>query len=139
MSTTSVSNEIACERALAAFIQAFDARDTQGALAQLAPDAVWFRQGQRLEGHAQIAPVIESRPESRIVRHHLSTIVARLTGATSARVRAYYAAYAHEGPERPRLVRGAERVGDYHAELVLLNGEWRISMLRAERLFEVGQ
>ena len=137
MSDTALSSdEIACSRALAAFIQSFDVRDIAGSLAQLAPDVVWHRQGERLVGHAQIAKVIQGLAADRLVRHHLCNLVVHLTGPNSARAKAYYAVYACQGAQRPGLISGPERVGDYHAEFSRCAEGWRISLLRAERLFE---
>ena len=130
------NDEAACKRALAAFIQSFDVRDIAGALSQLAPEVVWHRQGEQLVGHAQIAAVIGGLASGRVVRHHLCNLVVHATGPNTARAKAYYAVYASQGAHRPGLIGGPERVGDYHAEFARQQGEWRISMLRAERLFE---
>lgn len=134
--TLTAGDESSCLRALATFIQFLDVRDVTGALSQLAPDVVWHRQGERLVGHAQIAAVIGGLAAGRLVRHHLCNVVVRATGPSSARAKAYYAVYAAEGAQRPGLIDGPERVGDYHAEFARHEDGWLISMLRAERLFE---
>ena len=132
---SSLECQWACQSLFLRFMQCLDASEAEAVGSMVSPDVVWVRQGQRLVGVAAICRVFGERPPDRMIRHHLSNIVITLEGRDKARSKAYYAVYAHEGLVRPRLISGPERVGDYHAEYVRTDQGWRISHLRAERLF----
>ncbi len=132
----SSESEWQCQQVFLRFMQCLDAGDPAAATALVAPDVIWYRRGEELRGPKAIAEVIRSRPKERTIRHLLSNLVVTLTDSQRAVSRAYYAAWVHEGPP-PCRVRGPERVGDYHAGYLRDGDQWRIVLLRAERIFEV--
>jgi hypothetical protein len=125
---------VECQTLLSSFFQALDAGDP-GACAFVHPDFVWHRQGKVLRGPQAIGAVLQARPADRLVRHLFSNFVVTGSSDGRAKSKAYYTVYAHEGAERPGVIRGPERVGDYHAEFIRSEDGWRIASLRAERLF----
>lgn len=124
-----------CQQTFLRFMQCVDAGDADGAVAQVAPDVVWHRQGERLTGPDAIRAVIRARPPQRVIRHVLSNIVVTLGEPDRASSKAYYCVYAHDGGDGKRIVSGPERVGDYHAGYARTAGGWRLTSLRAERIF----
>lgn len=126
-----------CQQLLLTFMQMLDCGNAEGAAALLAPNARWNRQGQVIDGAAAIRAVIAGRAPNRVVRHHLCNLVVTLRSCDSASAKAYYAAYLHEGAPGVASISGPERVGDYHAEFVRTAAGWRVSYLRAERLFKL--
>jgi SnoaL-like domain len=127
-----------CQQQLLTFMQLMDAGNADAAAALLTPDAQWNRQGQIVEGAEAIGAVIAARSPDRIVRHHLCNLVVTLEGSDRASSRAYYAAYISHGSEKTRFAGLPERSGDYYADFVRTTLGWRISHLRAHRLFEAG-
>ena len=127
-----------CQQQLLTFVQLMDAGDAEAAAALLTPDAQWNRQGQIVQGAEAIAAVIAARPPDRTVRHHLCNLVVRIEAPDRASSRAYYAAYISHGPAETRSAGLPERSGDYYAGFVKTALGWRISYLRAHRLFEAG-
>jgi hypothetical protein len=132
----SSESEWQCQQVFLRFMQCLDAGDPDGATALVAPDVIWYRQGQKLRGPKAIAKVIRGRPRERTIRHLLSNLVVTLTDPQRAVSKAYYAAWVHEGTQ-PCLVRGPERIGDYHTHYLRDGDQWRIALLRAERVFQV--
>ena len=139
MSRTVGGDEQACQSVLLRFFQALDAGEAQAAADCVDSEFTWCRHGKTLVGSDVIAKVIAERSPHRIVRHHLTNLVVTLESEDCARSKAYYAVYLHEGLERPRLIQGPERVGDYHAKFRRVADAWRISYLQAERLFVVSR
>lgn len=137
MTETEAAAEAACRLTFLRFFQCLDAGDAAGASALIARDGVWHRQGKRLVGPEGVLEVVGGRPANRTVRHHFCNLIVTLETPEAAWSKAYYTVYAHEGDERPRVINGAERVGDYHAGYVLDETGWRLSLLRAERLFTI--
>jgi hypothetical protein len=124
-----------CQSLLLRFMQSLDAGNADAAVALLAPDVVWHRQGKLLVGRGAVREVINGRAPDRVIRHHLSNIVVTLHGPQNAASVAYYAVYLHEGPALPRVIKGPAHVGEYYAEYIKADGGWGISSLRANRLF----
>lgn len=127
-----------CQQQLLTFMQLMDAGSADAAASLLTPDARWNRQGHIVEGAEAIGAVIASRSPDRIVRHHLCNLVVTLQAPDRASSRAYYSAYISHGPAETHSVGLPERSGDYYAEFVKTELGWRISYLRADRLFEAG-
>jgi hypothetical protein len=125
-----------CQQQLLTFMQLMDAGNADAAASLLTPDAQWNRQGQIVQGAEAIGAAIAARPPDRIVRHHLCNVVVTLEGADRASSRAYYAAYISHGSAEVRSAGLPERSGDYYAGFVKTTRGWRISYLRAHRLFE---
>jgi len=124
-----------CQSLFLRFMQSLDAGNAEEAVALLAPTAVWHRQGRSVVGPTAVRNVINRRAGDRVIRHHLSNIVVTSHGPLKATSLAYYAAYVHEGPALPRVIRGPAFVGDYYVEYTKFGGHWLISLLRADRIF----
>jgi hypothetical protein len=124
-----------CQCLFLAFMQYLDSGDAENAVRLVTEDVRWFRQGKELVGHEAVRQVLAGRPPGRLIRHFLSNVVVTSHSRYRASSKAYYAVYAHDGAGRPRIVDGPERMGDYHAEYARGPEGWRISRLRAERLF----
>lgn len=132
---SSIENEWRCQQLFLTFMQCLDAGDADGAVALVAADIVWHRQGQKLVGPTAIRNVIAERPGNRVIRHHLSNIVVTLESPDRAGSKAYYSVYVHEGSAKPGRIDGPERVGDYYAQYLKTSDGWRIALLRADRIF----
>lgn len=133
---TPLMDQWACQQQLLIFMQLMDAGNADAAAALLTLDARWDRQGQIIEGPQAIAAVIAGRSAERIVRHHLCNLVVTLEPPDRASLRAYYSAYICDRRAGTHSSGFPEPSGDYFADFVRTEAGWRISYLRAHRLFE---
>jgi|SRR5579863_836356 len=134
MSESEWQSQWTCQQVLLSFMQAVDRGDADQAAALVTPSAEWHRQGEIHEGPAAIRAVILERPRGRLIRHHLTGVVVTLHTPVRATSRAYYTVYIQEPSETHRSA-ARSRIGDHHAEFLRTDAGWRISQLRAERLF----
>jgi ketosteroid isomerase-like protein len=99
-------------------------------LALMTPDAVWHRQGQRLEGHAQILASLNERSPTTRIRHLATNLLQRSATDDEVHISLYLTALKHDDGQ-PRsgavTVRSAFRMAYVTTRLVRVAGAWRIA------------
>ena len=122
---------IACQQVVLRFTGAFDAGDTKGMLADFAPDGVWYRQDGVVRGHSELQALMEARSPKLFVRHVVTNLRVRATGAGSAECVSYVVVYrdddAGSGPARLHV---PHLLGRYHDELRKSGATWSLASRR---------
>ena len=131
---------------LHAFFHHLDERRYAELVALFTPDARWLRQGQWLNGHAEVRKALDARPAAQRVRHVITNayVAAQdVVGNTEeALVEAYMTAYRHEGGAG--AIAGVARIaGPLRLNLVStrfrrVDAEWLIAEQRLVPEFDFG-
>ena len=128
---------------LHAFFHHLDERRYAELVALFTPDARWLRQGQWLNGHAEVRKALDARPAAQRVRHVITNAyVAANHAADSAGdvlVEAYMTAYRHEGGvDGVARIAGPLRLNLVSTRFRRVDGEWLIAEQQLVPEFEFG-
>lgn len=134
------SAERACERLVHLFVHAVDHRQYDVLRQVLAPDTVFDRLGQRIEGLEGILAYMASRPPELYVRHVCTNILIDVEAEDAASGSAYFTFYRHQGPAPdPRAgapCAGPALMGEYHDSFRRTSEGWRIAFRAVELCFK---
>ena len=118
------------EQTLLAFFDHLDERRYDALLSLMTPEAVWHRQGQRLQGHAQILAALQQRSNTQRIRHLVTNLLQRSAGDDEARFSHYMTALRHDDGALhagPVAIAGPFRMSLVTTHLVRVAGAWRIA------------
>ncbi len=118
------------EQTLLAFFDHLDERRYDALLSLMTQDAIWHRQGQRLQGHAQILAALQQRSNTQRIRHLVTNLLQRSAGADEARLTHYMTALRHDDGAvhaGPVTIAGPLRMSLVTTHLVRVAGAWRIA------------
>lgn len=104
-----------------------------------APDGVFDRRGEALAGRAAIVASMAGRPETLLVRHHVTTVTVDVIDAETASGLCYFAFYQctdWDGRQREKLaLAGAAIVGEYRDRYRRTADGWRFAHRQAAMTF----
>ena len=124
------------EQTILAMFDHLDERRYDALLTLMAPQAVWHRQGQRLQGHAQILAALQQRSDTQRIRYLVTNLLQRWATGDEAQFSHYMTALKfddgkpHEpyGPNAgPVTISGPFRMSLVTTQLVRLDGAWRVA------------
>ena len=107
-----------------------DERRYEALLALMAAQAVWHRQGQRLQGHGQIRAALQQRSETQRIRHLVSNLLQRSASGDEAQYSHYMTALKFDDGQvhaAPVTIRGPLRMSLVTTQLVRLAGVWLVA------------
>ena len=126
----STDQQMTPEQTILAMFDHLDERRYDELLSLMTPQAVWHRQGKRLQGHAQILAALNERSATQRIRHLVTNLLQRSAGDDSASFSHYMTALrfddgqAHDGPV---TVRQPYRMSLVTTQLVRTGGVWRVA------------
>ena len=106
-----------------------DERDYRGVAALMAPGGIWYRQGEQLEGEAEILRALSKRSPTLVIHHLLSNMFADVADDNTARVTGYMQVVRYDGGapvSGPAPLSGVENIRTIRAKLVPTVHGWRI-------------
>ena len=118
------------EQTILAMFDHLDEARYDALLALMTPQAVWHRQGQRLQGHAQILAALRQRSPTQRIRHLVSNLLQRSASAGEAQYSHYMTALKFDdGQVRagPVTISGPFRMSLVTTQLLQLDGAWRVA------------
>ena len=130
------------EQTILALFDHLDERRYDALLSLMAPQAVWHRQGQRLQGHAQILAALQQRSGTQRIRHLVSNLLQRSASGDAAQFSHYMTALKFDdGQEHagPVTISGPFRMSLVTTQLVRLGGAWRVAEQAIVTEFEFRQ
>ncbi len=122
--------------ALHRFYYYLDERRYEDLAAMVAPDGVWFRQGQELRGPAAVLKALSQRSPEMSIRHVMANGFADIDAQGEAAAQICQTVY--KGPAVPGEVPvapGPVAVSDVSARLRRTAAGWQVVSLRARRQF----
>lgn len=118
------------EQTLLAMFDHLDEGEYEGLLSLMTPDAVWYRRGQRLQGHAQIRAALQERSATQRIRHLVTNVLQGSGSDDEVNISCYLTALKHDDGQvhsGPVHVRGFFRMARVTTRLVRVDGAWRIA------------
>jgi len=121
------------------FFYCLDERHYDELIAVFAADGVWYRQGERLQGHAAIGRALYARSTTQRIRHVVTNAFVADSDGDKATVKAYMTAYRHDDGKPSD---GVPRIpGPFRLNLVStvfrrVDGGWLIEEQRLTPEFE---
>lgn len=122
----------ACEAVVLEFFHALDTRRHEAAVALMAENGVWQRQGRRLSGHNEILDALNARAPERSTCHIITNLrLVELTGerATVGYFLTAYESVPNEQGGAPRLV----SIRECQDVLAETDGGWRLAEKSSRR------
>lgn len=130
------------EQTILAMFDHLDERRYDALLSLMAPQAVWHRQGQRLQGHAQILAALLQRSGTQRIRHLVSNLLQRSASSDEAQFSHCMTALkfddgqVHAGPV---TISGPFSMSFVTTQLLRLDGAWRVAEQAIVTEFEFRQ
>jgi len=124
-----------CENQVMLFFRYLDECKYDALVALLAPDARWHRQGQVLEGPAQVHAALARRSPTMKIAHVITNLASDDSDAQHLSMQAYMLVVRHEPGRQvagPVLLNGIESIRRLQIGMVQHAGRWMISRLNAE-------
>ena len=118
------------EQTIIAMFDHLDEARYDALLSLMTPQAVWHRQGQRLQGHAQILAALLQRSATQRIRHLVTNLLQRSAASNEAQFSHYMTALKFDdGQVRagPVTISGPFRMSLVTTQLVRLDGAWRVA------------
>ena len=118
------------EQTVLAFFDHLDERRYEELLSLMAADAVWHRQGKRLQGHAQIRAALQERSNTQRIRHLVTNLLQRSVSSDEARFSHYMTALRHDDGQThtgPVTIQGPFRMSLVDTRLQRLGGVWCVA------------
>ena len=118
------------EQTILAMFDCLDEQRYDALLALMAPDAIWHRQGKRLQGHAQILAALRERSATQRIRHLITNLRQRSASDNEAEFSHYMTALryddgrSHSGPV---TIPGPFRMSLVTTRLVRPAGVWHVA------------
>jgi hypothetical protein len=122
----------ACEAVVLAFFHALDTRRHEAAVALMAPDGTWLRQGQLLTGPREVLAALEARPPQRTTCHVITNLRLLEYDGSRAMVGYFLTAYDSDAQVQggaPRLV----AIRDCQDRLAVHGQDWLLAEKRSRR------
>ena len=136
-----LADELLCMRTVTRMNNAFDRGDAATGLGHYAEDARWERPDGTLSGLAAITRYYAERPANAVICHVLTNMEVDLTGADTAVCRYYSQGFRevfNGAPRQPLPMSGAGVLWRYHDSLRRIDGQWKVTARRADRIYDKG-
>lgn len=107
-----------------------DERRYEDLLTLMTPDAVWHRQGKRLEGHGQILEALLERSATQRIRHLVTNLRQRRAGPDQVLCTHYMTAFRHDEGRvltGPPTIAGPFRMSLVTTRLVQRDAAWQVA------------
>lgn len=119
------------------FYQRLDAHDHEGALGLLHPDIVWFRQGTKVQGLANVRKVLATRSEGMTIRHLVLNDTAAMLPSCDILLTYCIASFRHDGEAGGHgiPVTPGGSIFDCSDRLRRIDGAWRFVYREAVPVF----
>lgn len=131
--------EIDCQRTIIRFFNRLDGRDYDGLVALLAPDGVWHRRGQPLQGREAVMAAMRARSETLLINHLVSNLEVAVVSASEATARSIVTVYndpGKNGTDLPRPLVGPWSVYEFTQILRPDGDTWLIAEQKSRVLFK---
>ncbi len=138
----SPTSPISPEQTILALFDHLDERRYDALLSLMAPQAVWHRQGQRLQGHAQILAALQQRSGTQRIRHLVTNLLQRSAAGDEAQFSHYMTALKFDDGRvqaGPVTISGPFRMSLVTTQLVRLDGAWLVAEQAIVTEFEFQQ
>lgn len=129
--------EAACRRVVVAFSHHIDHREFERVAELFAPDGVWDRHGERLTGPGEILRLLRLRPDTRLERHVLTTILVTALSPVECSVVSYALIFRADTAAVPATVPAPAAVGEFHDRLRRTDAVWRLTHRSSTPIFVI--
>lgn len=130
-------DEAQCRKLLVRVLNALDNGNYQTLAEQFAPDGVWHRQGERLEGRPAIVAALQKRPPHVVTRHLANNIEINIVSEDEATAHSVVVVYRHESdePVKSAPMELPRSILDYDDRFVRYDGEWLLAERKSSKIF----
>jgi uncharacterized protein (TIGR02246 family) len=135
-------DELACQRLIERYFRALDAGDAHAVAGLFAPDGIWRRGENSLQGYEAVRAAVLARKSNVVTRHFVTNIDVHIIDETRAAGLSYYMLYRHEmkpDESAPFPTRGPIRSGENLHRFVKADGEWKLAFTQARPIFTAVQ
>jgi ketosteroid isomerase-like protein len=125
-----------CRQVLCDYAIAVDTADAARLVSLFCQDGVLMRGDVVLNGHAELARILDGRAPDAVMRHLLTTVSIRVApDGRSAEATSYYLLYTGNGNERPLPLDSPFSLGDWYSRFVPTPAGWKLAHQEVRRVF----